>query len=162
MKTASSAQTMKKKASNRTAWEAALFLLRYRPQSEWEVRTKLRRKGYSLEEIGETVEKLRDARYLDDGELSDDLFRYYRDNALCGDLYIQRKLKARGLSTDQHLTEEEERAKAELAFAKKKAIVPALAANYRKAAGFLLRKGFPPFLVREVLAVHMEEEPFLE
>lgn len=153
---------MKKKASNRSAWEAALFLLRYRPQSEWEVRMKLRRKGYAQEEIDQAVEKLQEAQYLNDGELADDLFQYYRDNALCGDSYIQRKLKSRGLSTDRHLTEEEERAKAELAFQKKKAIVPALAADYRKAAGFLLRKGFSPFLVREVLAAHMEEEPFLE
>ena len=150
-----------KKASDRTAYEAALFLLRYRPQSEWELKVKLRRKGYAPGEIEETTEKLREARYLNDEELAADLFAYYRGNVLCGDAYIQRKLKARGLSVREHLTEEEEREKAELAFQKKKAIVPALASNYRRAAGFLLRRGFPPFVVREVLALHMDE-PFLE
>lgn len=153
---------MMKKASNRTAYEAALFFLRYRPQSEWELKVKLRRKGYAPREIEETVERLRKARYLNDEELASDLFAYYRGNVLCGDAYIQRKLKARGLSAREHLTEEEERKKAELAFQKKKAIVPALASNYRRAAGFLLRLGFPSFVVRDVLALHMEEEPFLE
>lgn len=150
---------MKKKAGNRTAWEAALFLLRYRPQSEWEIRTKLRRKGYSAEEISETAERLREARYIDDAELAADLFRYHREHVLCGDAYIQGKLKMRGLSCELHLSPEEERAKAEEAFRKKKAAVPALASNYRRAAGFLLRRGFSPFLVREVLARMGEKEP---
>lgn len=145
---------------NKTAYEAAIALLNRRAQSEWEMRTKLRRKEYSKSEIDEAVEKLYEYHYLNDEELAGDLFTYYRDERLYGDRYIHQKLKSRGLSADRHLTEEEEAEKAALALQIKEKIIPGFSKNYRKAAAFLFRRGFAPHTVSLVLQGLDEEMDF--
>lgn len=130
------------KKSNRSAYEAALHLLEYRAQSEYEIRTKLKRRGYEDEDIEKAVEKLYFYHYLNDEELAEEIFVNYRDFLLYGDRYIQGKMKLRGLTCRHHLTEAEEREKAKLALEKKAAAVPDIRDNYRRAAGFLLRRGF--------------------
>ena len=60
-------------------------------------------------------------------------------------------MKLRGLTCRHHLTEAEERKKAKLAMEKKAAAVPDIRDNYRRAAGFLLRRGFSYSVVSFVL-----------
>lgn len=149
------------KKSNRTAWESALHLIGYRAQSEWEIRTKLKRKGYEEDEIEKTVSLLYRYQYLDDGALAEDIFSRYRSSLLYGDRYIQGKLHARGLAIDCHLTEEEEREKAAEALRIRLRTSPDLLEDYRRAAGFLLRRGFSQSTVRAVLEeLGGEKEPF--
>lgn len=148
------------KKSNKTAYEAAISLLNRRAQSEWEIRTKLRRKEYSRSEIEETVEKLYEYQYLNDEELAEDLFHYYQDERLYGDRYIHMKLKSRGLSSELHLTREEEEEKAALALQNKEKIIPGFSKNYRKAAAYLLRRGFAPGVVSAVMQSAGDEDFF--
>ena len=154
MKMESSVKAMRQK-TERTAWEAALFLLRARTQSEQEIRMKLHRRGYAPDEIDTAVERLYEFKYLNDGELAENLFQHYRKNCLYGDIYIQNKLKSRGLFIEEHLTEEEEVDKAREAYRRKKEIVPSIRSNYRRAAAFLLRRGFSPSVIFAVIG---EEE----
>lgn len=145
---------------NKTAYEAAISLLNRRAQSEWELRTKLRRKEYSASDVEETIQKLQSYHYVDDEELAESLFTYYREERLYGDRYIHQKLKSRGLSVDRHLTEEEEAEKASLALQNKEKIIPGFSRNYRKAAAFLFRRGFAPQTVSLVLQGLDEEINF--
>lgn len=128
--------------NKRTASEAAFHLLGYRAQSEWEIRTKLKQKGYTDEEIQKTVEILYKGKYLDDEALANELFSLYRDNLNYGDRYIQGKLRSRGLTIELHLTDEEEREKAIQALLGKMKTCPGYCENYNRAIGFLSRRGF--------------------
>ncbi len=139
------------KKSDRTAYEAALHLLGYRAQSEQEMRTKLKRKGYGPNDIEETVVRLYRERYLDDEALAEEIFSLYQESLLYGDRYIQGKLRARGLMLEKHLSAEEETEKARQALRAKETIIPGFRENYRRAAGFLLRRGFSPSVVSLVL-----------
>lgn len=160
MRTASSLNPMKK-ASERTAMEAALHLLGYRAQSEWEIRTKLRRKGYGGAEIDKAVEALHREHYLDDQALAEEIFEQYRESMRYGDRYIQNKLRSRGLSLDRHLTAEEEMEKAEAALRLKREFAPGRSSDFRRAAGFLLRRGFSGSVVSAVLnRIGVEDDSF--
>lgn len=154
-----SSRTMMKK-SNKTAFEAALSLLARRAQSEWEMRTKLKRKEYTASEIEETVKRLLASRYINDAELAEEVFLYYREERLYGDRYIHQKLKARGLHSSCHLTREEEEEKAALALQNKEKIIPGFSENYRKAAAYLFRRGFSPGTVSAVMQERGEADPF--
>lgn len=130
------------KARCKTALDAALHLIAYRAQSEWEIRSKLRMKGYADEENEAAVLWLSEHGYLNDEELAEEIFESYRREGLYGNRYIQRKLQSRGLRSDSRLTEEEETEKACRALARKAASVPSLLENGEKAAAFLFRRGF--------------------
>ena len=145
------------KKNKYTAYEAALHLIGYRAQSEWELRTKLKRKGYENSDIEMTVQRLIKEKYVNDEELAKEIFLLYRDNLTYGDRYIQRKLRSRGLTIDDHLTEEEEIEKAEKALLVKRRIIPGFDENYRRAAGFLLRRGFSTHTIVRVLRMFPDE-----
>ena len=125
--------------------------MNYRPQSEYELRTKLARKGYDPDEIGKVMDKLKHYGYLNDSELADDLFDSFRNRKCYGDTYIHQKLKSRGLHTNKHLTAEEEIDIAVSLLEEKVRIKPELLINYRKAAAFLLRRGLSPSAVMTAL-----------
>lgn len=128
--------------SEKTAFEAATFLLNYRAQSEKELRTKLSRKGYGEEEIEKALEKCRYYRYIDDETLAADLMENFRQNKLYGSRYIRQKLRERGLPADVVLSAEEEREKAAEALRRKYKAPPKDPADRRRAYGFLARRGF--------------------
>ncbi len=136
-------KTQKKPAAkNRSCYEAALSLLKYKDNSEKELFRKLLDREYSEKEIEETLAKLRDVGYVDDETLADDLFEAYRQRGAYGDRYIHQKLKEKGLATEKHLSPEEEQETAANLLRRKAEITPALKENYKKAAAFLLRRGF--------------------
>ena len=79
----------KMKRTNKTAYESAIHLLNYRPQSEYELRTKLARKGYDPDEIGKVMDKLKHYGYLNDSELADDLFDSGTENVMGTPIFIR-------------------------------------------------------------------------
>ena len=86
------------KKTERSCYEAALHLLKYRGQSEMEMRRKLKERGYGEKDIKETLKKLMHYGYVDDESLAEDVFRSFRSRRCYGNNYILQKMKARGLS----------------------------------------------------------------
>ena len=156
-------KTQKKPAAkNRTCYEAALSLLKYRDNSEKELFRKLSDREYSEKEITETITRLREVGYVDDETFADDLFEAYRQRGAYGDRYIHQKLKEKGLATEKHLSVEEECEAAAALLRRKAEIMPALKENYKKAAAFLLRRGFTTEAVSHAFHEIGEEEAWEE
>jgi len=141
------------KKNDRTAYEAALHLLKYRGQSEKELRRKLKERGYEESETGKAIEKLKYYGYVDDESLAEDVFRSLRSRHCYGDSYIQRKMKEQGLTAPAHISEEEEKEDAARLLLTKVKIIPGLRTDYRKAVFFLLRRGFSISAVHAALSV---------
>lgn len=132
--------TMKK--SKRSCFDAALAILAYRSRSEIEVRRKLKDRDYEEAEIETVIQKLYHYRYLDDDALANDLFDAYKKEGKHGDIYIHQKLSSRGLSSNRHLTADDEKKMAVALLRKTVSQNPSLASNQRKAAAMLARRGF--------------------
>lgn len=143
---------MTRNSLTKTSYEAALHLLKYRGQSEEELRRKLKIRGYESGDIEKTIHRLKEYRYIDDESLSEDLFNALRNRHCYGDTYIHQKMKARGLRTDRHLTYEDEFQDALHLVQVKCRIFPHFLDHYRKAAAFLQRRGFSSAVTRAVLA----------
>lgn len=140
-----------KMQKSKTAYEAALHLLKYRGQSTYELRKKLKDREYPLREIEEALSKLLHYGYVNDLDLAEDLFNLYKSKNAYGDIYIHKKMKLRGLSIDRHLTFDEEYAAALIIMKNKVKVLPALKHNYRRAAGILYRRGFQGSVITSVL-----------
>ncbi|MEE3451990.1 MAG: RecX family transcriptional regulator [Dialister sp.] len=147
------------KKTDRTAYEAALHLLKYRGQSEKELRRKLKDRGYEESEIEKSIEKLKHYGYVDDESLAEDVFRALRNRKCYGDSYIQRKMKDQGLNAPSHVPEEEERKNAVNLLLGRIKIYPGLRDDYRKAASFLLRRGFSSSAIHEALSILYTDIP---
>lgn len=140
-----------KMQKNKTAYEAALHLLKYRGQSTYELCKKLKDRKYPLQEIEEALSKLLYYGYVNDMELAEDLFNSYKNRNAYGDAYIHEKMKLRGLSIERHLTFDEEYAAALIVMKNKIKILPVLKHNYRRAASMLYRRGFSGSVITGVL-----------
>lgn len=147
--------------SNKTAYEAALHLLKYRLQSSYELTQKLKVRKYSEDDIRQAIEKLEYYGYVNDESLAEDLFNKYKEMNAYGDLYVHRKLKKMGLHFDDHLTFEDELQAAMYVMKSKLSLVPAVQKNYARAAGILARRGFRYSVVQTVLStlnIHDRED----
>ena len=78
-----------------TAWGAAIRLLARRDLSEGEVRTKLVSRDFGEAEIEETISRLRERRYLDDGSLAEAVARTQARTRHQGPLKIRAHLRRR-------------------------------------------------------------------
>ena len=137
--------------SKRTCYEAALHLLKYRGQSESELRKKLKDREYGAADIEETINKLKYYGYVDDESLAEDVFRAFRNRHCYGLIYIRQKMKTRGLACPWQIPEEEEKENARNLLAMKMKSVPAFCSDYRKSSAFLLRRGFSGSTIMHVL-----------
>lgn len=147
--------------TEKSCYEAALHLLKYRGQSEMEMRRKLKERSYGEEDIEDTVGKLKHYGYVDDESLAEDVFRSFRNRRCYGNSYILQKMKARGLPCPYRIPEEEERDNAFRLLAARAKTMPSLLTNYRKAASFLLRRGFSSSVILSALReAGVEDEPF--
>lgn len=147
--------------TEKSCYEAALHLLKYRGQSEMEMRRKLKERSYGEEDIEDTVEKLKHYGYVDDESLAEDVFRAFRSRRCYGNSYILQKMKARGLPCPYRIPEEEERDNAFRLLAARAKTMPSLLTNYRKAASFLLRRGFSSSVILSALReAGVEDESF--
>ena len=111
---------MKKKGSaNTDALGAALRLLGVRQRSVFELTAKLKDKGFDSVEIDKTVERLKEAGYLNDGAFARALASSRASHKAWGPARIARDLTARGIdretikdAVEQACPSEEELAKA--------------------------------------------------
>ena len=55
--------------NKKDVYQAALRLLNYKSQSEYEITYKLKNRGYTNEEINKTIEKLKKLNYINDEKL---------------------------------------------------------------------------------------------
>lgn len=78
----------------------AVRILRYRFNSEAELRRKLRAKRFAAAEIDAVVERLRDEKWLDDARFAG-AFTRSRANRRIGRLRIARELQAAGVSGEE-------------------------------------------------------------
>ena len=140
-----------KMKNDRTAYEAALHLLKYRDQSTYELRKKLKIRKYSEQEIEECICKLDHYGYINDTTLAQEVFKNYKTREIYGDRYIHEKMKSKGLVTDQHLTYDDEMAAALHVMQNKIKVFPGFKGNYKRAAALLSRRGFSFPVIRSVL-----------
>ncbi len=81
------------------AYEAALSLLDYSARTENEMKKKLRMKGYIEMVIESVIERLKDARLVDDRQLAERIAENASERGI-GAYALKRKLKTRGISED--------------------------------------------------------------
>ena len=131
----------------RTAHEAALRLLSYRPRSERELGQRLRLRGLPAEVVKDEVERLRGAGLLDDEAFAHSWVEGRQASAPRGQRLLRYELLGRGVRgelADEAISAVDDRTAA-LALARGRA--PRLAdLNFeqfsRRLAGFLQRRGF--------------------
>ena len=151
---------MKKARDENWAWGYLTRLLSYRPRSEAELRGRLAAKGCPPEVVERVLAKAREAGLVDD-----ELFaRLYAEDRLLSRprarKLLAQELRAKGLPEELAaraaagaLPELSERELAERALSRRLPLWQGLPEETRKrrAYGFLLRRGFPPGLAREVV-----------
>ena len=81
------------------AYEAALSLLDYSARTENEMKKKLLMKGYLLEVIESVIERLKEARLIDDRQLAERIAENASSRGI-GAYALKRKLKVRGINED--------------------------------------------------------------
>ncbi|MBE5792791.1 MAG: hypothetical protein E7322_11675 [Clostridiales bacterium] len=81
------------------AYEAALSLLDYSARTESEMKKKLLMKGYLEEVIESVIERLKDARLIDDRQLAERIAENASSRGI-GAYALKRKLKVRGINED--------------------------------------------------------------
>jgi regulatory protein len=84
----------------RNPFSYAQLLLKFRPRSVGEIRYRLKIKGYSENEINETIDKLKRAELLDDIEFARYWFTLRKDIRPKGRNFIIRELKFKKISDD--------------------------------------------------------------
>jgi regulatory protein len=144
-----------------TAYQRALRRLARRDHSEQELRRALAARGHEPEEVEAALRRLRSERYLDDAGFAERFARSRLANAGLGRARIRQGLRQRGVARPA--------AEAGLAAALREVrepeVLDRLARRYwrhhtaveperrlLRLFGFLLRRGFPPGMVRERLA----------
>ncbi len=140
------------------ALQQAFSYLSYRPRSEQELRRYLSQKGHAPETIDATMARLREYHYLDDEVFAISWVENRQRFRPRGARLLRAELRQKGVEpevVEQAISDAggEERSLAMEAAAKKLPTVKA--ADYqefgRKLGGFLLRRGFAPDVVWEVV-----------
>lgn len=140
------------------ATEAGLQFLSYRPRSRQEVRSRLRRRGFSDGAVAAALEKLEGWRYLDDTAFARFWVENREEHQPRGRRLLESELRAKGIETEVAKQAVDEAGgdelPAALALARKRAA--ALrglddATQRRRLASFLQRRGYGWDVVRPVL-----------
>ncbi len=82
------------------AKDAAYRFLTPRVRSEFEVRRKLKEKGFNNDTIALAIERLKELRLLDDSDFALRMTKDLVNLKGCGRYYIQRKLKEKGIDPE--------------------------------------------------------------
>ncbi|HDN79337.1 MAG: hypothetical protein DRI61_16045 [Chloroflexi bacterium] len=161
-------EKLEAKAQFYKAYEAALHLLKYRPRSEYEVRSHLRRKRIPAGVIEGVLERLREEGILDDGAFARFWVENRREFKPSGVWKLRYELRQKGVS-EEIITEvlagidfEEEAYKAALKRAPRLRDLPW--PDFQKKMGdFLARRGFSYELIENVvIRVWREMHPSAE
>ncbi|MGD0114680.1 MAG: RecX family transcriptional regulator [Dehalococcoidia bacterium] len=149
-------QELRAEDERRTAYDAAIHLLSYRPRSEREMRQRLRRLNVSPEAIDETVARLLASHYLDDAAFAE-FWRESRANlSPRSQRLVRSELLYKGVDADTATTAVDVLDDDESAYRAASKRLKALAgADYddfrRRLGGFLMRRGFGYETVRRAL-----------
>ncbi len=149
-------RALREEDERRSAYEAALRLLSYRPRSEKEIRFRLGRRGVAPEVVEETVKTLRQRHYLDDGAFAQ-FWTERRDSASPRSrALIQSELRFKGIDAETASSTVEGLDDEEAAYRAAAKRLPALAGLSRdlfrrRLGGFLTRRGFAYDVVRRTL-----------
>ncbi len=144
------------------AKEYSLKYLSYRPRTAWEVRKKLLGRGYDDEIVNRVVDFLAEYKFLDDDSFIEMWIRSRTREKPSGRRRIYAELAEKGLDRgiiDRHLakiTPQKEQEMAE-ALVQKKCLKNIT--DYKRLRGFLLRRGFDPEIVNEVLTKFTKNYP---
>jgi regulatory protein len=147
------------------AKQKAYRYLALRPRSEKEVAKKLKEKGFPANIIQETLEKLRDLKYINDDSFSSQWARHLAINKLWGNRKIISDLQEKGINKDL-IGEAIAAARSEIS--EEAAIVRILLKKYakkdlnnlkekRKIFQSLMGRGFPPGLILQKIG-NMSED----
>lgn len=152
-------------------YAAALRILKYRFNSEAELRRKLRGKRFEKDDIETTIARLRSEKWLDDERFAAAFVRT-RTNKRVGQLRIRRELQAAGVSDSDARDavsanvdpEREQEALRELCRKRARMLVRRHGEEYlatgegrNKLAGYLLKQGYDAALVRDELHEALKE-----
>jgi len=145
------------------ALESALRVLSYRPRSESEIRTRLRRAGASAEATDETIERLRGAGLIDDESFARDWVDGRQSRSPRGRRLLTSELRAQGI--DRQILESavagvDDFESAYRAAERRASSLQSLPyPQFRqRLSGFLLRRGFDHETVRKTVATLWEEQ----
>ena len=142
----------------RQAIAAALNLLAYRPRAEGEIRSRLRQRGFPDGAIEETIDKLREWRYVDDQDFAERWIENRRERRPRSARMIAMELRGKGV--DPGTVSEavdgagiDERADALRLATERWARLGELdeAIRVRRLTGFLSRRGYGFDVIRDVL-----------
>lgn len=140
------------------AYRAALRYIGRAMRSKKEVEDKLKALGYEQPVVAETVRKLAEQKWIDDGEYAAMLARQRLNLNKKGKLWVKRELALKGVERDQieaalePFDDESEYERAfSLALRRWERDNGEPRAKLRRLAGFLERRGFSPDTVRAVL-----------
>lgn len=145
-------------------WDAALRLLGTRARSRAEMRERLEKREFAADEVETTLGRLEKAGLLDDSEFADEWVRSRHLYSGRGRVALQRELRVKGIDEEiaaqalAQIDPDDERANA-VRLAQKKLRVSGedladrevRAKAYRRLAGALGRRGFPPDIVGSVV-----------
>ena len=85
---------------SRTPLEYALFLIKIRDRSEFEIRNKMKQRDFSSEDIEKTVKYLIDNKYLNDQKFAERFTENYSKYHLKGKIFIKQKLIRLGIDSE--------------------------------------------------------------
>lgn len=145
-------------------WDAALRLLGTRARSRAEMRERLTKREFTADEVESTLKRLDDAGLLDDAEFAEEWVRTRHQFSGRGRVALKQELRMKGIDDATAaealalIDSEDERANA-VRIAQKKLTVSGedladreiRAKAYRRLAGALGRRGFPPDIVGSVV-----------
>jgi regulatory protein len=147
------------------ALQRALRYLGYRPRSEAEVRRHLRQRGYAVETIEQSVQRLRQLNYLNDGNFARSWAAAKVTGRGYGPKRIEQELTTKGLlpalirevlSETFGADEEAHNAKRLLEKRYKKSYLDD-PRQQRRAVAFLLRRGYSSKVIFDLLKYSVEE-----
>ena len=149
--------------------EAALYLLGYRARSCHELRDRLLGKGFVATDIDELIVRLTEVGLLDDERFARDLVRYHTRAHPLGRFGLLRELRMKGIADElaKKVLEEELSVEAEIELATeivKKVLNRKLdfKSKYKKAVGYLSRRGFSTHAINRVQAIILKNREFEE
>jgi regulatory protein len=152
-----------------SAREAALWLLGYRARSSHELKERLLGKGFAEAEVDDLILRFTAVGLLDDDRFARDVVRYHTRTHPLGRFGLQRELRLKGIADElaRRVLDEElpVEAEVELALEAIKRILNRrldIKSKYKKAMGYLSRRGFGTRAINAVQAEILRNREFEE
>jgi len=149
--------------------EAALYLLGYRARSCHELRERLSGKGFAESDVDELIERFTEVGLLDDARFARDFIRYHVRTHPLGRFGLLRELRIKGIADElaKKVMDDELSPDAEVELATdivKRILNHKLdfKSKYKKAVGYLSRRGFSTHAINMVQAIILKNREFEE